>query len=236
MKNKLFLFAFFLVSIALTACIRPKIEGNYHVVSSNRNISAFSEIVSESDCEVYYYYDSLYNVTVEAEENILPYIESSVHGNSLVIKKSNFKRIETHFPIKVFVSSPYISNVILSGSGSISIDSLKTNNLNILLQGSGNISATTYTQFIKTIITGSGNITLNGNTSSGECNISGSGEINAYNIVQDTCYTSISGSGSMYINVVDYLNANISGSRRIYYIGSPVVYSNINGSGKIIHK
>ncbi|OFX28234.1 MAG: hypothetical protein A2X08_14365 [Bacteroidetes bacterium GWA2_32_17] len=236
MKRMIYFSAILYIAITSTSCIRPKIEGNYHVASVSRNLSDFSEIVSEGSCDVYYSYDSINRVSVEAEENIIPYIETSVHGNSLVIKTSNFKRLETHFPIKVYIGSPNITNVVLSGSGSITIDSLKTQNLTLLLKGSGNIDADAYSQFIKASITGSGDIYLSGHTSSGECNISGSGEINAYNFIQDTCFASISGSGSMNLQVIDYLNANISGSGEIYYIGNPVVNTHITGSGRIIHE
>lgn len=236
MKNKLFYLVIIFSITTLTSCLKPKVEGNYHVVSINRNITSYNEIVSEGSYEVYYSYDTLCNVIIEAEENIIPYVETNIHGQSLVIKTSHSQRLETHFPIKVFVTSPSLSNVILSGSGSISVDSIKTCNLGINLKGSGNINVESYTQLIKATLSGSGNLCLSGRTSAGECNISGSGEINAYNIIQDTCFANISGSGSMNLQVIDYLNAHISGSGQIYYIGNPIINTHITGSGRIIHQ
>ncbi len=236
MKNKIFYLAIFCSLIILTSCLKPKVEGNYHVVSINRTLTNFSEIVSEGSFEVYYSCDSVSSVKIEAEENIIPYVETNIHGQSLVIRTSNSKRLETHFPIKVFVKSPTISNVILSGTGSIYVDSVKATNLEITLKGSGNINVVAYSQLIEASISGSGNLYLSGHTSSGECSISGSGEINAFNIIQDTCFANISGSGSMNLQVIDYLNANISGSGKIYYIGTPIVNTNITGSGRVIHQ
>ncbi|MBI5540635.1 MAG: DUF2807 domain-containing protein [Bacteroidia bacterium] len=236
MKNIFYFFAFVCLSIATISCIRPKIEGNYHVVSIDRPLSNFSEIVSEGSFDVYYSNDSINRVTIKAEENIIPYIETEIHGNSLVIKNDHFRRLETHFPIKVYVSSPDLTNVILSGSGSITADSINTQDLTIVLQGSGNITTESYTRLLKATITGSGDLYLSGHTSSGECNISGSGEISGYNIIQDTCFASISGSGSMKLQVIDYLNAEITGSGKIFYIGNPIVNTQISGSGKVIHQ
>lgn len=236
MKNNIYFFVLFCLAFSTTSCIRPKIEGNYHVTSVNRSLSNFTEIVSEGSYDVYYSYDSINRVTVEAEENIIPYIETEVHGNSLVIKTDRFKRLETHFPIKIYVNTPELTNVILSGSGSITADSINTQDLTIVLQGSGNITSESYTKLLKATITGSGDLYLSGHTSSGECNISGSGVISGYNIIQDTCFASISGSGSMKLQVIDYLNAEITGSGKIFYIGNPIVNTQISGSGKVIHQ
>lgn len=234
--KKLFFPLFIGAALLNTSCLRHKIEGNYNVVSQNRNVAAFTQITSEGEYDVYYSQGENYLVTIEAEENLIPFVESGIHGNDLVIKTREHRRLENHFPIKVFVQAPYVNDVIISGSGKIFIDSLNTSDLHVLLSGSGNIEGEIWTNTLNTKISGSGDMNLHGATYQSEMDISGSGEIYAYSLQQDTCFANISGSGKMKLWVVDFLDASITGSGKIYYQGNPVVSTHITGSGSLIHQ
>jgi hypothetical protein len=219
-----------------TSCLKHKIEGNHHVVSEDRTSSPFTQLTCEGDYEVHFYAGPNYLVSVEAEENLIPFIETGVHGSDMVVKTSNHMKFENHFPIKVFIQAPFIDEVVLSGSGHVYIDSVYVNDIHILLSGSGDIDAKINSNSLNTKISGSGNINLYGSTHQSELNISGSGDIYAYSLQQDTAYTDISGSGSMKLWVIKYLDVNISGSGKIYYQGNPVVSTHISGSGHVIHQ
>jgi len=234
--KKLFFPLFVSLIFINTSCIRHRIEGNHHVVTEERSSSSFSELTCENDFEVYYSYSPNFIVSVEAEENLIPFIETGVHGHDMVVKTREHIRFENHFPIKVFVQAPYINDVILSGSGHIYIDSVNVNDIHILLSGSGNIDAKINSNSLNTKISGSGNVNLYGRTRQTDLKISGSGELYAYSLQQDTSYVEISGSGSMKLWVTDYLDVRISGSGEVYYQGNPVVTSHITGSGKVIHQ
>jgi len=218
------------------SCFRHRIEGNGQVISENRNLSSFTQITSEGEYEVYYSPGPNYLVTIEAEGNLIPYIETGIHGHDLVIKTRNHRNLENHFPIKVFVGAPYVDDVILSGSGKIYIDSVSTSSLHLLLSGSGDIEGKIWTNALNAKISGSGEFYLQGIARQSQMEISGSGDIYAYSLQQDTCFADISGSGNMKLWVVDFLDAGITGSGKIYYQGNPVVITHITGSGSVIHQ
>jgi hypothetical protein len=234
--KRIFFPLFVCVVLINTSCLRHKIEGNYHVITEDRSSSPFSELTCENDFEVYYSSGPNYMVSVEAEENLIPFVETGIHGNDMVVKTRDHIRFENHFPIKVFIQAPLINDVILSGSGHVYIDSVNVNDIHILLSGSGDIEANIYSNFLNTRISGSGNINLYGKTHQSELKISGSGEIYAYSLEQDTSFADISGSGNMKLWVADYLDAHISGSGKVFYHGNPVVNSHITGSGAVIHQ
>ncbi|MDD5571747.1 MAG: DUF2807 domain-containing protein [Bacteroidales bacterium] len=216
--------------------MRHKIEGNGHVISENRSLASFTQITSEGEYDVYFSPGQNYQVTIEAEGNLIPYVETGIHGHDLVIKTRNHRRLENHFPIKVFVEAPYVDDVILSGSGKVYIDSLSTSSLHLLLSGSGNMEGKIWTNTLNAKISGSGEINLQGIAHQSQMEISGSGDIYAFSLQQDTCFADISGSGSMKLWVLDFLDARITGSGKIYYQGNPAVSTHITGSGSIIHQ
>lgn len=213
------------------------IDGNHNVVTETRNVSSFTELRSEGSYDVYFIHDTVCYVQVEAEENLLPYIDTEIDGNELVIKTHQHRNLKPHNTIKIYVHAPNVSSVILEGSGKIDCDSISESDLNIHLDGSGDISVDLANcDKIKTKISGSGKVDISGTVNETDFDISGSGDINSYGLVQDTCFAEISGSGNMYVNVVKFLDVHITGSGDVHYYGTPVVNTDITGSGTVVHE
>lgn len=212
------------------------IEGNHNVEQEVRNIQNFSKVHSSDEFEVYITESSVYEVTVEAEENLIPYIETEKDGDELKIEVKRNRRLDNNYPIKVFVSAPHFSEIHLSGSGTITTDSLHSNYIDYEISGSGKIYSIIDANKIDVKISGSGRFDLSGDVSEADVIISGSGKFSAYECYMDTCFCDISGSGKMYINVSDYLDVRISGSGSVYYKGNPIIRTSISGSGHIINE
>ena len=211
------------------------IEGNHNLTSESRYESGFSEIKSSSDINVYIEQDSAFDIVVEAEENLLPYIETKLDHSCLEIEIKHGRNLINHYPINVFVKGPYFSEISLSGSGNIICDTLDYNNIYFKLSGSGDISAVAYCDKTEVKISGSGKVTLSGQASQTDYKISGSGKIKAFGMETGDAFCNISGSGDIYVFVNDLLDVNISGSGTVYYRGTPQVVVTISGSGKVIH-
>ncbi|MDD5570005.1 MAG: DUF2807 domain-containing protein [Bacteroidales bacterium] len=224
-----------LLSVLFTSCYKFwRIEGNHHVVNQNRNVPEFYEIVSEGDFYVSVINDSIKELSVEAEENLLPFIETFVSDNKLIVRTKRGKNIKNHNRMIIKVRSPQISGLHLSGSGKIEADTLKTNELTVKISGSGNIDLGAKCGTINANISGSGEINISGTSDKTNFDISGSGNINSYFLSQNLCYASIDGSGSIYATVEKYISVNISGSGNFHYYGNPTVETHIKGSGKVV--
>ncbi|MCF6342412.1 MAG: DUF2807 domain-containing protein [Bacteroidales bacterium] len=252
LKSTLLALAMAIVLFWSSACRKPfAINGNNQVETETRQLLSFENIVNEDAFNVYIMHDSIYQVVVEAESNLIPFIRTRVNGNSLIIDTR--ENMNSHRPMNVYVKSPIVKGVYLKGSGYMHLDSLNSNHLQVEISGSGDISGMlttntvnavisgsgaifleTYTSGIVTKISGSGILNLTGEADKGTHTISGSGNINAYNFKQKDCYAKISGSGNMYLNVSDYLDVNISGSGSVFYIGNPQLTIKITGSGSVI--
>ncbi|HOW24288.1 MAG TPA: head GIN domain-containing protein [Bacteroidales bacterium] len=252
-----FLFLILLVTGFLyTGCDGPGncIDGNGIVQTETRITGSFTGISSESFFDVYLIQDSIEEVIVEAESNLLPYIQTVVSGSVLILREQKHYCLDNTLPVKITVRVKNLEKVALTGSGNIQGNSeLETHSLEIDLTGSGNIDMEVKAQQVEAWLGGSGNIDLGvttydiqatitgsgdlhfwGETLDSDVTITGSGNIRAYGLVQDNCYVTITGSGSVYVFVNDYLDVKITGSGSVYYRGSPQIKASITGSGKVV--
>ncbi|MFH2095540.1 MAG: head GIN domain-containing protein [Bacteroidota bacterium] len=231
-----------ILSVALTgllmgACRDPFhgcLHGNGHIVIEERNVSSFYKIESDGDYNVYIVQDTLTSVEVEAEENLLAYIQTRVDGNTLYIEDRDRRCIDYNEPVNVYLRTPSLEFIKLSGSGYIRFDTISSGFLKIDLSGSGDMEGVINTNILDARVSGSGEIFLSGSTGESDMLISGSGKIRSFSLAQDTCFASISGSGDMYVSVTDLLDVEISGSGDVFYMGNPLVNLSITGSGNVI--
>jgi hypothetical protein len=253
-RNILIIVTILAFSLSYSACRKlVQLDGNHHQISEKRQLVPFTKVVNEGSFNVYIIEDSISEAIVEAESNLIPYIRTIVNGETLIIDTRD--NISPNIPVNVYIRTPEINSIKLSGSGTMTTDSLVGDNVEIKISGSGNITAnvdagilnatisgsgdmwlnavaeTTYTK-----ISGSGNINLIGESNNGDFNISGSGKIHAYEFTLQELDANISGSGNMYLYVMQYLQVKISGSGSVYYMGNPSLDVSITGSGSVNHQ
>jgi hypothetical protein len=214
------------------------IKGDGPSVTNERSVSVFNGLSLSMSADVEVFYDSIYRIELNGQQNILNVIETYSSGNTLQIKLKRHYQIRKHNPIRIRVYTPKMESVNLSGSGNVSfINSFNNSNFNANISGSGSIYYKgRISNFVNANISGSGGIDIN---SSSQCNtanytISGSGNLNAEWLKVESVDAKISGSGNQKIYAVNSLHAKISGSGDIRYHGSPSLNSNISGSGRII--
>jgi len=216
-----------------------KVNGNGNIITKTRTIGSFKKIIVGGSFDVLLVDGKESSVTIKSDENIIPYIVTEIKGNTLNVNFKKNTNIKTTKGITIIIPFEEISEVSLSGSGSITSEkTIKTNSFSLNLSGSGNVKGLEInTSSLKSTITGSGNISLKGTTEKLISSISGSGNLNAYNLIVDELQSNTSGSGNLKTTVNTKINANIVGSGSIYYKGTAkYIDSNIVGSGDIIDK
>jgi hypothetical protein len=103
-----------------------------------------------------------------------------------------------------------------NGSGSIAINDVAKERLNLVINGSGDITA-------------KGRVTQLGAT------INGSGDVHAADLKSERAAITVNGSGDAYVYATGVLSAKVCGSGHITYTGSPAeVQKSVTGSGGII--
>lgn len=203
-------------AVAMTGCVKDHLIGSGSIVTENRTMNGtFKEIRIEGSMDVLVKQGDSIRVSVKDYGNIMPYIETKIVGNALVIKHQDNAWI-TNSAGEVTVTLPTLTNVELSGSGDVGTI--------------GNFNFTDLSLFIS----GSGNFSFAGTCKKMNAKVSGSGDIRAFDLPTEVVTARISGSGNMQLNVSQTLDATISGSGDIIYKGAPTtVTKSISGSGSV---
>lgn len=215
-----------------------KIKGNGNVVTVHRTTEDYDGVSVGGSFDVILVKGKEGKITIEGEENIIPYIETEVKGNLLKIKYQKNTNIRTTKRLTVTVTYEDIDKVSLGGSGNITNEgTIKSSDFSAALGGSGNITLTIDADEISSKIGGSGNIKLKGTSNELNCAIAGSGSIKAYELSTDTLNATIAGSGSIRTTVKTKIKAKVVGSGSIYYKGNPkYIDSKSVGSGNVIDR
>lgn len=254
MKTKLIFIFAIVFSLGITSCRKSVfINGNKNVRTQTRDLSSFSKLANNGSFEITIVEDTVSYVLIEAESNIIPYIETSIDNGALII--DNRETVNPRRPMKLTVHTPEMEAIELNGSGNIFTEAFVSESFSVVCDGSGNITTTStcaeaylrvngsgnitanfLTENLDAEIHGSGNIKLYGAGTHSKMGIYGSGDINYYDYTQKYCSAVSDGSGNIYVQVSDGLDVKIFGSGSVYYKGNPLVNSEINGSGHLIQQ
>ena len=237
--KKLIVIILLLATSQLFAQPWKTIKGDGHIKKETRGIGDFSSISSRGSIEVKITQGHSDNIEVEADENLLPYIETKVENGKLTIGSKQHVNLKSRSKMVVYVSMTSINALDQHGSGNITGSGKFGNNgkTDVNVSGSGNIKLD-FDSFgsVSLSVSGSGNIKLKGNTANNiTATVSGSGNIDCINVKCDDADAKISGSGNIKVDVQKSIIASVSGSGNVFYKGDATnVVSKIAGSGKII--
>lgn len=211
------------------------VTGNGNVIRENRDVSNFNEVKTSGSINVEIKSGDHYQVTVENDENLLPYVITEVsHGALNIHYKDGYSLMNDH--AKVFVTAPTLEKLVASGSADITSNGaiLNSKQLEISTSGSGDIKAEVDAPIVKATSSGSGNIRLSGHTKDFECKISGSGDAECADLKSENVAVRVSGSSDVHVFASVTLKVNVTGSGDVYYGGNPTSPEiHITGSGTV---
>lgn len=212
-----------------------RIRGNGNLQTENRSQTGFTGVESFGSFDVYVSSGTQHAVKIEAEENLLPYIETYLDGSVLKIKSKEGFWLSPDRSIKVFVTSPTYNRIHSYGSGNIVGETKvsSTQKMDLGVTGSADIKLEVDAPEVEADITGSGNLMLSGQTKRFESRVSGSGDVRAMDLQSEETRIRISGSGNADVFASVRLDVNVSGSGDVRYKGGAQVNSNIAGSGSV---
>jgi hypothetical protein len=173
------------------------------------------------------------SLSIETDDNLLPYIRSEVRNGRLLIgpQDANLHPTKT---IRYRLNLKNLRELHLSGSVRASADSIKTDRLSLSISGSGRMNvARLDADTLSAHISGSGSTSAGGHAERQVVSISGSGNHHAPDLKCAKAEAHISGSGHASLWVTETLVAQISGSGRVEYHGDARVNSHVSGSGKV---
>jgi uncharacterized protein YdeI (BOF family) len=240
MKKQILLLAVVLISTSSFAQWGKKVSGNGNMTTETRTTSDYDGISCAGSFDYVLVAGTEGKITLEGEENLLPYIVTEVKNGKLTIKVENNMNLKSSLNKTIKVTVPFedINEVSLAGSGDLwSDNTISTTNLEVSLAGSGDIKLDIQATSVESNIAGSGNIKLSGRTTNLEASIAGSGDFEAFDLISDNTEVSISGSGDAQVVSNVSIKGRVSGSGDIAYKGNPAKEdTKVSGSGTIRSK
>lgn len=233
MKKLLLLLA--VIPFFISCGYRERVQGNGNITTESRTTGNFKGVELRGPMNVQLIKGTDHAVKIEAEENIIPHIETYVNDEKLIIKYTDNININTRKKAIVTVTLPNLQEAEITGSGNITGETKFTGNdeIELKITGSGNMKLELDAPAVEAKITGSGDIYLSGNTRDIECSTTGSGKIDATGLKAENAVVKTLGSGNIHVFASVKLDATVNGSGNITYKGGGTVSSTVHGSGKV---
>ena len=211
------------------------IEGSGNVVSEEREVSGFSRLELAGLGKLVVEFGEEEALTVEAEDNLLPYIETEVRGQRLVIKMQEGISINPTESITYYLTVVELDSVEVSGLINAILPEITTTDFTLDISGGGDVDiAGLYAARLTVNISGLGDVTVDeGEVTDLVVDISGGGSFKAGDLESEYAEVEISGLGSATLRVSKRLEVKISGGGSVEYYGSPSVDSDISGVGDV---
>lgn len=220
------------IALLLNAC--RQVQGSGNIVTENRTTGDFTGVSVGGTYEVEIKNGSSTGVRVEADDNLIKDIETTVSGNTLHIRTRDGVNFNNgHY--KVYIVAPEISGIESSGAADVKItDILKTQQkLKLEASGAAGISGEVDAPEISVEVSGAANIKVSGRTRTYDAEASGSGNIKTGDLMSETTTVHASGAASAHVYASVQLNAEADGAASIYYKGAAPVSQKTSGAASI---
>jgi hypothetical protein len=211
------------------------VRGSGNVVTEGRPVSGFTSVDFSGIGEITVQIGDEEALRIEAEDNLLEYLETEVRDSALIIGIRDRVNLVPDEPIKFYLTVKSLEGISISGLGKVEAPALTAERFSVEISGSGNMSIESLeAASLNVDISGLGGLEVGGG-SVDELNIdiSGSGNYEGRNLEGKRAAVSLSGLGSATLWAIETLDVQISGAGSVSYAGQPRVSSEISGAGSL---
>lgn len=210
------------------------VTGSGKSITEDRDVGPVTEVVLSGTSTLKVIAGDTPSLTVTADDNVLPLLETETTGNQLCLTTRSGYSIRTKTPVVYTLTVPRLEKLSISGSGSAAVSGASRGEVTVKLSGSGNVTWENLAcKSLTLTVSGSGRATAAGTTERLVAKVTGSGDVSAAELQARTGEVSVSGSGTVTVWAADQLTARVSGSGDIKYKGSPKLDKKASGSGRV---
>ncbi len=233
-----------------------RIRGSGHIVEETREVDDFTGVELATLGTLFIETGARESLRIEAEDNLLPYIETEVHNGCLRISTLHNAHLRKTKPVNYYLTVKTLDSLSISSSGDVEAPSFETRKFSVNLSSSGNLTLedldvealnvhisssgdmrmeTLHAETLEVHLSSSGNLDIaGGQVEEQDISINSSGDYNAKDLESEEAEVRLSSSGEATLNVNDYLHARLSSSGSVYYLGNPTVDATTSSSGNVV--
>ena len=190
------------------------VNGSGNVTTEERDVSSFTSVSLQGMGQLVIDQTGSESLTITADDNLLPYIETRVRGRQLIISTRDQTVFNNVTDLTYHVTVNLIDSVELDGVGNIQVSHLDNDDWRVDLAGGGNI-------------------TVSGKVDTQTIEINGAGAYNGDALASREAIVNHDGAGLIVVQVSEQLDVRIDGIGTVEYIGDPTVNQTINGLGMV---
>ncbi|MEI8059628.1 MAG: head GIN domain-containing protein [Ferruginibacter sp.] len=233
MKQFLFLFAG--VCLLLSSCNFETGSGN--IVNEKRLVGSFTGISVGGSFEVEVKSGTSQSVEVEADDNVIKYIETTVSGDVLKIRLSGSHSL-SNVHLKVLITTTGLESIKASASADVKVlDVMKEDSkISFEATSSAEIDAEVDAPEIVATGTSSASLHISGRTKNYIAKVNSSAEIKSFELLSENTEVNASSSGNAEVHASVYLKAHANSSGSIDYRGGASVEKSESSSGSVEKK
>jgi hypothetical protein len=179
-------------------------------------------------------------ISVEAGENLLDGIETSIDSNKLILRNNNRCEWLRSFevPVHVYVTVKNLDTLIYRSSGNVKCQNYLVNDsIQVdIWEGAGTLDLKVLSDKIFLYIhQGTADLKVSGTSGVTFLSSKGLGPVDCLDLSSRLAYVYTLSPNDCYINVIDVLDVTIENIGNVYYKGNPFdIDVNLPGSGKLI--
>jgi hypothetical protein len=190
------------------------LHGSGKAASAVRTVAAFRAIELDGSIDLEFRAGAAQRVEIVADDNLLPYVTTTVKDGSLRIATAN-RSMSTRTEMRAIVTAPELGALAIRGSGDAKVSGLSGKSFALSVRGSGEVDVA-------------------GRTDAVAVKVSGSGDVDAKELVARSAAIDVDGSGDVEVHATQVVAININGAGEVDVYGKPKsVVRKVNGSGSI---
>ena len=229
MKQILFLF---FTLIIISSCSHTTGSGN--IISEHRPAGNFDAITVGGGFEVEVKIGPVTSVVVEADDNIIKYIETQTIGNTLKISTEDLHNYN-NVHMKVFITTPSLKMIKSSASAEVVVQDVLVNTGKSTFKASSGSSIKTAVDApeVDADASSGASITLEGKTQSYTSEASSGAEIKSRDLLSENTTVKVSSGASAKVHASVSLNATASSGASVTYHGAANVNKTVSSGGSV---
>ena len=202
-------------TVLLSSCEWQGIRGNGQMRTEQRQITDFTEIDGAGGLRIEWH-NGPPALSVTTDENLLPYVENRMSGNTLHLRTRG--RVRPTHSIKVVVSSTRLNGADLSGA--VDLTAKQVSGPKFYLRSRG-----------------ASDVTIDGSVEQLLADMTGASDLRAKSLQAKKVEISTTGAASASVTATETLMVSITGAGDVTYFGNPKnVEKHVTGAGSIRRK
>jgi hypothetical protein len=202
--------------LTVTSCSHEQVNGKGAPKQETRDVSEFTGININGNYMIQGTIGTPQKFVIGTNEDLLPYIKSSVSSDVLVIENKSSTDLHPTVSQNIWFTVKSFNNLTMTGTSQFQLPNIDSDSLRLTLTGSHRVflSGKAAELFI----------VINGNT-----------DVDARNLVAEKATIEINGSSQVLLDASKKLNVKINGNGKvIYFNDQPAIDQTVNGSGQVV--